>query len=365
MHDKTEMKKRTFVLLVAIALLYSLFSIRDSRGYKHEFKSTFISFSQAIPLHELLISSENLLPFAGSNQFGYIDTHMKRMYTERYTERVALDDDGWLLYNAFADNLQYYARVGGSIKIQAFAYPWFKESWKILMRADQMGVARCDEKGTILWEIETSMPITAIDASREILALGMLDGSVKILDLNGKQLKVSSALKNQQQTIYGIAISQDSKYFALIKGISPQKLDIFQRSENNYFRVDSRQLENSSVFQTSMSFSKDGSHLIAARDNQVIYYNRKGKFCTSLSLSPPRIKDAATNTDFQYQVICAVGNDIIAVLRTLNYDIKDTCILLLRNGKVWREAPSALNVVSDDRSFAMIYADGIELMEGN
>jgi hypothetical protein len=359
------MKKRTFVLLLAIAILYSLFSIRDSREPDHLFKSTFLSFSEALPLNALPISRNDLLPFAGGNQFGYIDTHEKRIYAERFAERVALDENGWLVYNTTADNLQYYLRHGGSFQIHAYAYPWFKESWRILIRVDQMGVARCDEKGTILWEIETSMPITALDASREILTLGLLDGSLKILDLNGKQLKADGGMREQKQIIYGIAISQDRQYIAMIQGNAPQKIEIFQRSENSYFNIDSRQLENSSVFQTSMSFSKDGSHLIAARDNQVIYYNRKGKFCALLSISPPLKEAAKAETDFQYQVICAINNDTIAVLRTLNYDIKDTCILLLRNGKIWREAPSALNIVGGDHSFALIYADGVELMEDN
>ncbi len=255
-------------------------------------------------------------------------------------------------------------RMASTEVLMAYAYPWFKASWRILVRSDQMGIARFNNQGSILWEKEFSMPITALDASSQVIAVGLLDGSLHIFDAEGALVFAAQAGFQDIQTIYGIAVSGDSKYIVVLKGFSPQKIETYKQSESSYTRISESPLKQQAVLQATMAFAEDDSHVIIARENQLIYYNIKDNYNKQIELQAEHNEPLDKDEGVQFFALGPIGRATIAVLRIKVPDPLDSEVLILKHGLLRRVAPDAISVSEGQGTLAIVYRDGIELLKG-
>ena len=360
------MRKRSYgLILILTAILFSLFSIRGTSFRSTTEAGIFMPFSRAQDSRDLTsASSDALLPFLGDSVLGYVDTETQRAFIEAYQERAAIDDRGWITYDRLATDLQLYEKNGYSKAISAYAYPWFKASWRVLVRADQMGIARMDEKSAVLWEKEFSTPITAIDASSKMIVIGLLDGSLHIFNTRGQAVFVASAGFREVQVIYGVAISQDSHYVVVLKGRSPQKIETYRQKETSYSKVSESLLAQESGLQATMAVADDNSHVIIARGDAVIYYNIKDNYNRNLQMNIGDRDYFDTDEKSQFFVLGATGASTIALLRAMTSQPRKTEVLILKQGMLERFAPEALSVSASGENLLIIYKDGVELLKG-
>jgi hypothetical protein len=359
------MKKRTYtVVLIIAALLFSLFSIRSTRQENAAEKCVFLPFSQAQDVANMQSSPDALLSFLGDSELGYIDITANRLYTQTYQGKAAIDNQGWIIYDRLATNLQLYGRDGQS-RVPAYAYPWFKASWRILVRADQMGIARINGQGAILWEKEFSMPVTALDASSQVIAVGLLDGSLRVFDVHGAPVFSVGAGFQNIRAIYGVAVSGDSKYVVVLKGLSPQKIETYRHSESSYIKISESTLKQQFALQATTAFAEDDSHVIIACGTQLIYYNIKGNYIKKIELNRGEGGSADWDEDVQFFALRPTGGATVAVLQIEGAsESLDSEVLILKHGLVERVAPDAISVSVKQGTLAMIYKDGIELLKG-
>ncbi len=348
------------------AILFSLVSVRGARQKAVRGESMFLPFSQAQSVAELPSSRSGLVPFIGDSMLGYLDAAAGKLYAKPYQERAVIDARGWITYDRLATNVQLYGTDGKGKALQAFAYPWFKASWRILVRADQMGIARIDEEGRILWEKEFSMPITALDASSFVLAIGLLDGSLYILDTQGKSVFLSQEDFHEVRTVYGVAVSDDSKYVAVLKGLSPQKIETYRRSASSYVKISESSLRPESVLQASMAFAEDDSHVILARGNQLLYYNVKANYIKQIEVSTGAAQDGLPEKggDVQFFALQSPGGATIPVLQVQTTDPSDTSILILKHGLLELIAQRAVSLSGGEAGLAIVYEDGVQFVKG-
>lgn len=362
------MKRRSFSLILFLAaILFSLVSVRSTRQRSVLGESTFLSFSEAQSLTEAPSSRSEVLPFIGDSMLGYLDTVAGKLYTMPYEGRAVIDDRGWITYDRLATGMQVYGTDGKSVALQAFAYPWFKASWRILIRADQMGIARIDEQGSIVWEREFSMPITALDASSLVLAVGLLDGTLYIFDTQGKSVFYVPGGFQEVRTIYGVAVSDDSSFVAVLKGFSPQKIEAYRQSASSYVKISESTLRSEAFFQASMVFAEDDSHVILARENQLLYYNVKGNYIRQIELNMGKNRVGEVlhkGGDVQFFALQSTGGGTVAVLQVQASDSLDTSILILRHGLLELVAPGAVSLSVGQGTLAILYKDGVQLVKG-
>ncbi len=348
------------------AILFSLVSVRGARQKGVRGESTFLPFSQAQSVVELPSSRIGLVPFIGDSMLGYLDASAGKLYAMPYQERAAIDARGWITYDRLATNVQLYGIDGKGKALQAFAYPWFKASWRILVRADQMGIARIDEQGRILWEREFSMPITALDASSFVLAVGLLDGSLDILDTQGKSVFLAQEDFHNIRTIYGVAVSADSKYVVVLKGLLPQKIETYRQSASSYIKISESSLKSESVLQASMAFAEDDSHVILARGNQLLYYNVKANYIKQIEVSTGTAQDGPSEKggDVQCFALQSPGGATVPVLQVRTTGPSDTSILILKHGLLELVAQGAVSLAGGEGGLAIVYEDGVLFVKG-
>jgi hypothetical protein len=359
------MRKRSYgLVLFMAAILFSLVSVRSARHEGAAGKSVFLPFSQARDLADLPSSRNGVLSFIGDSVLGYIDTAADRLYALPYQGRAVIDDQGWISYDSLATDLQLHGTDGRGRTLPAYAYPWFKALWRILVRGDQMGIARIDEQGTIVWEKEFSMPITALDASSRVIAVGLLDGSLHILDTHGKLVFIAPAGFQEVRTVYGVAVSGDSRYVVVLKGLSPQKIETYRQSESSYAKISESNLRQQAVLQASMAFAEDDSHVILARGNQLLYYNVKGNYIRQIELNTGQEELPGKGEDVQFFTLKSTGGATVAVLQIQASDPPGTGILILKHGLLERVAPDAVSISGGQGGLAIVYKDGVELVKG-
>jgi len=365
MHHQYAMKKRSYsaVLFIA-AIFFSLFSVRITRQEDAVEESIFLPFSQAQDVASVPSSRNAFLSFVGDSALGYVDTAADRLYAQPYQGKAAIDNQGWITYDRLATDVQLHGTDGQHRVLMAYAYPWFKASWRILVRSDQMGIARFNNQGSILWGKEFSMPITALDASSQVIAVGLLDGSLHIFDAEGALVFAAQAGFQDIQTIYGIAVSGDSKYIVVLKGFSPQKIETYKQSESSYTRISESPLKQQAVLQATMAFAEDDSHVIIARENQLIYYNIKDNYNKQIELQAEHNESLDKDEDVQFFALGPIGRATIAVLRIKVPDPLDSEVLILKHGLLRRVAPDAISVSEGQGTLAIVYRDGIELLKG-
>ncbi len=360
------MRRRFYGLILGIAaIIFSLFSVRSTLPEREIASSVFLTFSEALDLSRIpMARTDQIMPFIGDSFLGYADLSKNKLYVHPFKERAAIDKLGWITYDRLATDLQLYDINGRKRSLQAYAYPWFKASWRVLLRADQMGIALIDETGFILWEKEFPMPVTAIDASSSFLAIGTLDGSISVFDRNGCAVLSIQASFQESQTIYGLALSKDSKYLIILRGISPKKIETYRFEDNSFAKLSESSLMVNTTFQATMAIAQDNSHAIMSFGDLLIYYNIKNKYYKILEAEMLGGDLSENQTDVRYFVLGPLGYSLVAILRSGLEDTAKSDVLILNHGLLVHIAHGALGAISDEEVIGFVYKDGVELLKG-
>ena len=211
------------------------------------------------------------------------------------------------------------------------------------------------------------MPITALDASSLVLAVGLLDGTLYIFGTQGKSVFYVPGGFQEVRTIYGVAVSDDSSFVAVLKGFSPQKIEAYRQSASSYVKISESTLRSEAFFQASMVFAEDDSHVILARENQLLYYNVKGNYIQQIELNMGKNRVGEVlhkGGDVQFFALQSTGGGTVAVLQVQASDSLDTSILILRHGLLELVAPGAVSLSVGQGTLAILYKDGVQLVKG-
>jgi len=116
-----------------------------------------------------------------------------------------------------------------------------------------------------------------------------------------------------------------------------------------------------------MVFAEDDSHVILARENQLLYYNVKGNYIQQIELDMEknRVDEFLyRGGDVQFFALQSTGGATVAVLQVQASNPLDTSILILRHGLVELVAPGAVSLSVGQGTLAILYKDGVQLVKG-
>ena len=375
MHHRNEMKKRRFriVAFIVAAVLFVLLSVRGTKKQEHVTETIFLPFSSALDPANISrqYPTPSLIPFLGDGYLGYVDSVSNKLYAAQFSDRAAIDSSGWISYDRLATAFHAFSVGSRPSTLAGYGYPWFKSSRRFMIRADQMGIAEIRTDGSIVWEREFPMPITAIDATPTTLGIGFLDGSIRLLGTKGENLYSESwnYQQNSQydsqhiRTVYGIALSGDARYAVVFRGISPRTIDSYRRAGTGFVKFSERQLHGGSPLQATMCYAEDDSHVVIAQGGQLIYYNTKKNYIRELadvdaSASPD------SDTLVQDFVLGPTGGNSIAVLQVQSKNPKAAKVLILKHGIIEREESGAVSVSVGKGTLIIVRRDGVGIVKG-
>ena len=110
---------------------------------------------------------------------------------------------------------------------------------------------------------------TCYIADHDFSAAGFLDGTLLINDKNSGFKPLDNRTSGKYQTVYSIAVSEDAEYLAVISGLYPKTLSVYQRKLDNWSLIHSVSLDKDVRGKTYLAFSgsmllyEDGSGISA------------------------------------------------------------------------------------------------------
>lgn len=156
----------------------------------------------------------------------------------------------------------------------------YKEAGRsFLIRPDQQGIAELNDEGTPLrWEREFGSIITTAAASQSLSAWGLLDGKLFLLDREGLILRIidprQEGINSAHPCVYALAMSGQGQSIALLYGISPQYVLVYERKSGFYSLSYSKALQGDLRSTQSAAFSRDGRDLLVKTADGLVYFDR-------------------------------------------------------------------------------------------
>jgi hypothetical protein len=202
--------------------------------------------------------------FKAGRWFGYVRADGGLLYTAETLHGVALSDSGFISFAKLAENFVFQDPAGRFLSgFHAFGYPVLDEGGGRLysISTGLNGLSRLDRDGERLWSVEFFSPITSLALHADDCLVGLLDGTVKLIDVQGKIVQELVPQASRIPVILATAFSPDGRRLAVVSGIDPQLLTLLQRRGGSFAAEQVLQLGSDFRRGLALRFSADGRSL--------------------------------------------------------------------------------------------------------
>jgi len=187
--------------------------------------------------------SGKLREFRLGNRFGYIDGAGTIHYLDNVRYGLALGEDRFVNYPRVSPRIDVEDPSGATvISINQDGYPVYIHNRLYVLSPDQTEISEYDRNGKPLWQKQLGGIITAVAAGTKLTVIGLLDGSFEAVNQTGKAVFRDEPAGSSVPIILGIAVSDAEDHIAVVSGLNPQMLTIYERSGDQYIASQSRRL---------------------------------------------------------------------------------------------------------------------------
>jgi hypothetical protein len=171
-------------------------------------------------------------PFQLGDLFGYVQGDGTVLYAGKAPYRVALSDTGFVSYTRLGTVWILQDTTGRRVAtFSGSGYPFLgPEGDRIFnVKSDLSGIIELDRNGAVVWERDFPSLMTAASPRNDLLLVGLLNGSMLLLDRKGSALFEFSPRGSRIPVIVGDAVAPDGSLLAAVSGIGPQYLTVLRR----------------------------------------------------------------------------------------------------------------------------------------
>ncbi len=217
---------------------------------------------------------------------GYFDSDGNISLYQTFPSKVSISNTYFATYNSEAKNTEFFKADGSKAGvIEASGFPYFSDDLVYIFLPGGCSFSKCSEEGKILWTFEGTFPITAFVAKQKYTAVGLSNGSIKVLNNENGATEIDFAPGGSDYpVILGIDISDDGQYIASISGHNHQRFVLSHREENQQKIIYHRFFEHDSPYRTLVHFSKDGKRIFYNYYQGLGIYNLETKSERSIEL---------------------------------------------------------------------------------
>ncbi|GEM_PF-3015399 len=282
---------KTLLLLVTLALVYSVLipsrlSLEPIQRVR--FVTTLVPDTEnAVPGERAATNGEQppvtheargngsgrearIRPFRGENRFGYIRSDGTVKQDEAIAYGVTVADTHYVAYDRAPQELVVRAPGGGALAtLPKSGYPVAAENRVYVLDPAQDGITAYElNSGTReLWSRRFSSPLTDLDAASGALLVGLLDGTAQYINADGEALQLGleheGGLESEVEVVYAVALSNGAGTLALLAGLRPQRLLVYELNEDGGFELlHQRTLEHARRGPSLLRFAPEGDRLV-------------------------------------------------------------------------------------------------------
>ena len=232
------------------------------------------------------ISSKPNSAFHLGQTLGYFDEDGNISLYKTFPSKVSISDSYYATYTPEAKNTEFFKADGSKAGvIEASGFPYFVDNLVYVFLPGGCSFSKCSETGKILWTFEGTFPITAFTAKEKYTAVGLSNGTIKVLNNTNGATEIDFAPGGSDYpVILGLDISEDGQYIASISGHNQQRFVLSHREENQQKIIYHRFFDFDSPYRTIVYFSKDGKRVFYNFHNGLGIYNLESKEERTLGL---------------------------------------------------------------------------------
>ena len=237
---------------------------------------------------------------------GYFDEDGNISLFETFPSKVSISDYYYATYDSNSENTEFFNSKGESAgTIEAAGFPYFCDNLIYVFLPGGCSFSKCDEKGNILWTFEGIFPITAFAAKEKYTAVGLSNGSIKILNNKTGTTEIDfSPGGSDYSVILGLDISDDGMYVASISGHNHQRFVLSHREENQQKIIYHKFFDIDSPYRTTVHFTQDMNRVFYNYAGGIGIYNISTKEEKSIE-----IKDKLLSIKETDDFVALLGKD--------------------------------------------------------
>jgi hypothetical protein len=200
--------------------------------------------------------------FRAGHQFGFVRLDGELLHTGELHFGVALSETGFISYPRVGDNFIFQDPRGRLLFVASgYGYPVLDSSGERLysISTDLTELKRLDRDGEALWSAGFFSPITALSLHLEECAVGLLDGTLKLFDREGRITQEYAPEGSRLPVILGTALNEG--HLAVLSGIDPQRLSILERRNGTFVAAAAFDTGSDLRREARLAYTADGRFL--------------------------------------------------------------------------------------------------------
>lgn len=267
-----EKKRRNWILLGAATFVVYLFTASAPIGSELVLEPVWLRATKTAKNDPS--ATGELVPFRTEQHFGFFDADGRLSVVREMNGRYALSDFAWTEYPAIPAELDIRSpRDEALLRTEERGYPFFSDGRVFIIGPEQNSIAAVDGKGATAWRRDLSAPITCADASAGLLLVGLLDGSVELINSSGERIFGFDPGGSRLPVIVAAKLSRDGRRIALISGVDPQRFLLLERSGTSYKVAYHEFLERGFRRAVKAAFVDDERRVVFEREGSLGVYD--------------------------------------------------------------------------------------------
>ncbi|MDR2468746.1 MAG: WD40 repeat domain-containing protein [Spirochaetaceae bacterium] len=169
-------------------------------------------------------------PFIMGDRFGYINSEGQFSILQQKKGLISISHARWAEYLAAPSSIDIKDPLNKTVQTlqNPNGYPFFLDDKIFIMHKEQNTVSRVNEDGNEIWRYDFASTITCVDAANGYFLAGLLDGTIDLLDENGRRAFFSEPSGSRLTAVYGCAIDAGGKKIAIISGRDDQRFVLIE-----------------------------------------------------------------------------------------------------------------------------------------
>ena len=310
--------------LILITILFIVYLFFAAEPLDNEFILNAAWINNTNPVSFKNNPGEKMIPFKLGNTFGYVYEGGNLALSMELSQsgnavanqsqnvkatNVTLSESAYSIWSVDQKQVNVISPDGSIIfKSDKSGLPFFSDDRRFLVFQGMDSIGEFCDDGTLAWTYRYPSVITAFDSTKDYAVAGLLDGSVEVVDNNGKMVFSFETGGSRIPVIYGLSISENGKLIALLCGHDKQRFIMLEKRRENFRIAHHKYLDSEYRFPVTIRFSEDGKYVFFPQPGKVVVFDTTRETYGSFKIDSTDF-DIFTESTQKFIIISALVSD--------------------------------------------------------